>query len=146
MVDALNEVWRVLVRNGALLDLRPRSGRYPVEVVTSERNHRIGEFDGHGMENADRAAEQAVLELAGRGCIIAQQSRRFEVSKYWDSVEEIEPFLNEERRVQGLTPPYSDLKKAYEELRANEVGKFRIRYRLPMMLAVYRRADARWAS
>ena len=138
MVDALREALRVLVPDGTVVDLRPCSARYPIEVVTSNREFQIGEFAGYGMEIVDRAADRAVRRMTDSGWLIVQESKRFEVSKYWDTVEEIEPFLSEERRIQGVEPPYADLERAYRKLRAGIAGEARIRYRLPVMLAVYR--------
>ena len=146
MVDALREAWRVLGGGGRILDLRPCSGRFPIEVVASGGAYHIGAFEGFGKARVDRAAEGAVRQMIDGGWLTHQGSRRFEVSNYWDTVEEIELFIKEEGRIQGVTPPFEELERSYQALRARIAAKSRIRYRQPMMLGVYERAAGRAAA
>jgi hypothetical protein len=68
MVHALNEIWRVLVPGGLLIDLRPVLDRWPIEVSSSGGNHEAGQVTDLPEPLADdEAANQAMTEATKLG-------------------------------------------------------------------------------
>ena len=94
MVHALNEIQRVLVPDGILIDLRPLLDQWPLVVLSS------GQLQGAGrstdLENPladDKAANQAVAEIEKRGWFTREREEIFPFLYYWDTPKEMQEYL-----------------------------------------------------
>ena len=142
MVHALNEAWRILVPDGTLLDLRPRSAKYPIELVTPAERFHIGHLDGYGMESVDLAADVAMRTPVEDGWFTRLKDTNFDIEFYWDTVNELQSYVQDESRITSVAPSYAELEKAYVQL-SKRTSNVRLCYRRPTILAVYRKAEAR---
>ena len=142
-VAALRQVWRVLDKNGTLLDLRPVSSNYPIEFVTAAGGVKVGEFDGYGIATLDAAADRAVQRVVDDGWFVPRQHVHFETEFCWDTIGEMASFMEESRRVRRVTPSLEGLDRAYRDLSAGVAKRVGLRCRRPMMLATYRKGDNR---
>ncbi len=97
MVHALNEIWRVLVPAGILIDLRPLSDRWPVEVISTREFAETGHADDlPDPVNADAASNEAMAEAESRGWFRREQEEYFPFFYSWDTPSEMEKYLAEE--------------------------------------------------
>ncbi len=142
MVHALQEAWRVLAAKGTLLDLRPVSTKYPIEVATPDGEVQVGEVDGSREAPDDAAADRAIRRVVENGWFVPCREGHFDFDIYWDTVSEMASFFMEgsKRMRDPVTPSYADLEKAHRGLTSGAGGRVRLRYRRPMLLAVYRKA------
>ncbi len=97
MVHALDEVRRVLVPDGILIDIRPIMDRWPVEVVSLNDFKETGRaVDFPEQINADLAANRAMQEAEARGWFTRERDEFFPFFYSWDTPSEMEEFLVEE--------------------------------------------------
>ena len=97
MVHALEEIWRVLVPNGILIDIRPLADRWPVEVVSAFGFKGMGSVDDLPEQvNADMASNAAMQEVESRGWFRREQENFFPFFYSWDTPSEMEEFLADE--------------------------------------------------
>jgi hypothetical protein len=97
MVHALDEIRRVLVPDGILIDIRPIMDRWPVEVVSMSGVKETGRVDDLQEQiNADVASNQAMREAEARGWFKREQEEFFSFFYSWDTPSEMEEFLAEE--------------------------------------------------
>lgn len=97
MVHALGEIHRVLVPGGVLIDLRPVSDRWPIEVVSARGSHETGRFrDLPLWLGDDEAANDAVTQAASVGRFIRDKEMFFPYTYSWDTPSEMEAWLDEE--------------------------------------------------
>ncbi len=97
MVHALEEIRRVLMPDGILIDIRPLSDRWPVEVVSArgfEETGRVNDFPE--QVNADTASNDAMREAERRGWFQREQEEFFPFFYSWDTPSEMEKFVAEE--------------------------------------------------
>jgi hypothetical protein len=95
MVHALKEIWRVLAPGGILLDLRPVSTGWPVEVVAGERVVRVGALDDSLAMTDDLAANRAVEQVVHDGWFSRERQGTFTYDWYWDSLDELREHVEE---------------------------------------------------
>ena len=94
MVHALDEVRRVLVPAGILIDIRPLSGRWPIEVASTRGARETGRVDDFPEPlNADRASNEAMNEAEARGWFNREQEQYFPFLYSWDTPSEMEEFV-----------------------------------------------------
>jgi hypothetical protein len=97
MVHALQEVHRVLVSDGVLVDVRPAGESAVVEVVSARESVWVGEARQVASERTHDHAANAALERALRDeWFRREQADRFAYSYYWDSPKEMESYIEEE--------------------------------------------------
>jgi len=97
MVHALDEVRRVLVPGGILLDIRPLSDRWPIEVASARGVKETGRMeDFPEPRNADQASNAAMSEAEARGWFTRVQEARFPFLYSWDRPSEMEEFVAED--------------------------------------------------
>jgi hypothetical protein len=97
MVDALSEVHRVLVPNGILIDLRPISDRWQIEVVSARSTHETGRFRDLPISlGDDEAANRAVQQAAANGWFVRTRETFFPYIYSWDTPSEMEQWIDEE--------------------------------------------------
>lgn len=134
MVDALKESARVLVQGGTLLDLRPISGKNPIDVVTAASVTAVVELDTFGAAADDIAANDAVRHALTKGWFLLKETSHFDFELYWDSVEEMESSLRQSRRLRDARIDHARLESRLRE-RSVE-GPARICCHRTMMLNV----------
>ena len=134
MVDALKESARVLVQGGTLLDLRPISGKNPIDVVTAASATAVVELDAFGAAADDMVADGAVRHALAEGWLLLKETSHFDFELYWDSVEEMESSLRQSRRLRDAKVDYPALETRLRE-RSVE-GHARICCHRTMMLNV----------
>ena len=88
MVHALAESWRVLKVGGRLIDLRPYSSGWPLEIVHRDTEMLAGPLDDKMGVSVDVASDNAVLEAVQRGWFEKEHEGSFEYAwEYqWDEV------------------------------------------------------------
>src|SRR5258707_450223 len=97
MVHALEEIQRVLVPNGILIDLRPLADNWRVEVVSLREVKRTGRVeDLPEQTNGDLAANEAMKEVEKRGWFKREQDELFPFIYSWDTPSEMEEFVKED--------------------------------------------------
>jgi hypothetical protein len=137
MVHALAESCRVLKAGGRLVDLRPYSSGWPLEVVTPNTQMLAGPLDDTIGQSVDIASDTAVLEALQRGWFQAENKTSFQYTYYWDTVDDMHEYL-EANWEESATVPDSVLSKARRLVqRANKPAQIRIRR--TMSLASYRK-------
>ena len=97
MVHALEEVRRVLVPGGILIDIRPLAGRWPIEVTSTRGLKETGRVDDFPDPlNADRASNEAMNEVEARGWFQRERDGHFPFFYSWDTPSEMEEFVSDD--------------------------------------------------
>jgi hypothetical protein len=97
MVHALEEIRRVLVADGVLIDLRPLADNWRVEVVSLREIRRTGRVeDLPEQTNGDAASNAAMDEAEKRGWFKREQDELFPFIYSWDRPSEMEEFVNDD--------------------------------------------------
>jgi SAM-dependent methyltransferase len=97
MVHALDEIRRVLVPGGILIDIRPLNDRWPVEVVSARGVQETGRVDDSPEPlDADAASNKAMHEVEARGWFRREQQELFSFFYSWDTPSEMEAFVAED--------------------------------------------------
>ena len=97
MVHALDEIRRVLVRDGSLIDLRPLGSRWRVEVISARETRQTGTLTDlpAGVED-DNAANQAMAEGERKGYFLREREELFPIHYIWDTASEMEEWIDTE--------------------------------------------------
>jgi hypothetical protein len=97
MVHALDEIRRVLVPNGILIDVRPLADRWPVEVVSAGGFKETGRVDDLPVQtDADAASNEAIREAEASGWFRLEQEEFFPFFYSWDTPSEMEEYIAED--------------------------------------------------
>ena len=97
MVHALNEIRRVLVQDGILIDLRPLAKDSLVEVVSLRATLEAGRVSQLAEDLADDlAADRAIAKAAEQNWFIQEREEFFPFFYYWDSPNEMQKYIEEE--------------------------------------------------
>jgi hypothetical protein len=139
MVHALHEIWRVLVPGGILLDLRPISASWPVEVVAGERVIRVGALDDSLAMSDDLAANRAVEQVVDEGRFSHERQGTFTYDWYWDSLDELREHVEE--RWHPIALP--DTVYAQGQRVAARVERASFRVRVHMIIGRYQKLNSR---
>jgi SAM-dependent methyltransferase len=134
MVHALNEIRRVLIPNGILIDLRPMLDNWPVEVASAREVRETGRAQDFpmGLED-DKAANQAMATAESNGWFKRESQEFFPLYYSWDTASEIEEWIHEEwEDFIGLD---DETKRATRSAWATGDGDSRVRVRVKMLLS-----------
>jgi hypothetical protein len=140
MVHALNEIRRVLVNDGILIDLRPLLDRWPVEVTSKSGHHEAGRAtDLPEALSDDRAADQALADVVQRGWFLHERGDEFPFFYYWDTPREMQEYIddtwNDVIRIEDEL--WSHLRSLWATANADA----RVRIRLKMRIASLHKQD-----
>jgi hypothetical protein len=94
MVHALQEIWRVLIPGGRLVDFRPLGRNWPLEIITGEQVRLVGLADRKPGIRDDASCEQALAQVLSAGLFVRQWQEVFEFSSDWGTLAEADgPFV-----------------------------------------------------
>ena len=97
MVHALEEIRRVLVDGGALIDLRPIADRWPVELLTGSSQKEVARVTDLPQGLADDAtANDAMKSAESQGLLRRASETTFPFYYTWDSPREMQEYIDEE--------------------------------------------------
>jgi SAM-dependent methyltransferase len=133
MVHALNEIRRVLVPDGLLLDLRPVLDHWHVEVASARETRETGRVQDFpmGLED-DEAANRAMAEAESNGWFKREREEFFPLYYSWDSASQIEEWIHDEwEDFIGLD---DETKRATRSAWALSDGDSRVRVRVKMLI------------
>lgn len=137
MVHALEESWRVLAPGGQLVDIRPLTSNPPLEVIFNEEISIAGQVDDSVDTPSDIAANEAVKEVVNRGIFLKQQEERFEFAYYWDKLEDMEAYI-EDQWSDWVNLPQEVSGKA-RRLTKDFDGNVRYRVQVDMLISRYKK-------
>jgi hypothetical protein len=140
MVHALNEVRRVLAKDGLLIDRRPMLDRWPVEISSLHSVQEAGRATDLREPIADdQAANDAMQESLQRGWLVRERQETFSFFYYWDTPNEMQEYINDE---------WDDIIKIEDELwnvlRSSWTvanADARVRLRMKMLITRYQKPD-----
>lgn len=97
MVHALGEIHRVLVPEGILIDLRPISDRWLIEVFSRRETRETGRVTDLqlGLED-DEAANQAIRNAETNGWFKRENETFFPLHYVWDTASDMEAWIDKE--------------------------------------------------
>jgi len=99
MVHALDEIRRILVPNGILIDLRPILDNWHIEVVSAREIRETGRIQDLPLGLADdEAANQSIAQAEQNGWLTREAEEFFPFYYSWDSPSEMEEWVKEEWR------------------------------------------------
>jgi hypothetical protein len=97
MVHALDEIRRVLVPNGILIDIRPLMDRWQVEVSSMREIRQIGRVQDFPVGLADdEAANRAIAQASENGWFSGSEQDFFSYCYSWDTPGEMEEWIDTE--------------------------------------------------
>ena len=135
MVHALAETWRVLKSGGRLVDLRPYSTGWPLEVLTGDAVLPAGPLDDSIGIALDLASDNAIQQSMDNGWFQEETKTSFEYTYYWDTVDGMHDYLQENWK-KSATVPGDVLAKA-RRLAQSAAQPVQTRIRRTMILASY---------
>lgn len=137
-MHALQEIVRVLVPRGLLIDLRPLLGRWPVEVAWGNEYREVGRLTDlpEGLSD-DEAANQAMEEAANRNWFTLEQGQRFSLFYSWDTAKEMEQYVRKEW--DGFVKLDDEVSKAAKSAWAVAAADARVRVRTEMLINRWRK-------
>lgn len=138
MVHALQEVWRVLLPGGVLIDIRPLAERWPIEVVSARGATETGRVNDLPEQiNADVASNKAMQAVASRGWFWREQEALFPFFYSWDTPSEMDEFIADD---------WADFIELSEETRratraawATSDADSRVRVRMKVLISRWRK-------
>ena len=138
MVHALSEIRRALVPNGILIDLRPVSDRWHIEVFSASKIKETGRVTDLplGIED-DEAANQAMKDTEANGCFKREREAFFPLHYVWDSANEMEAWVDEEW--ENFISLGDDARQATRSAWALGNADSRVRVRAKMLITKWRK-------
>lgn len=138
MVHALEEIHRVLVPNGTLIDIRPLGQRWQIEVASENEIQETGRaMDLPGQVNGDKAANEAMLEAERRGWFLRSSEEFFPFFYSWDTPSEMEEFMNDDWA--DFIELSEDVKMATRSTWALANADSRVRVRMKVLLSTWKK-------
>src|SRR5215510_16404152 len=138
MVHALNEIRRVLVPEGLLIDLRPILDRWHIEVASARETHETGRLYDFpvGLEE-DAAANQAIAQAEQNKWFRLEAEEFFPYYYSWDTPSEMEDWKEEEwYDFLGID---EEVRQATRSAWALADGDARVRVKLKILIARWKK-------
>jgi hypothetical protein len=104
MVHALKESWRVLKDGGRMVDLRPFASGWPLEIVSRGSAQLAGRLDDHKRVTVDDISNTAIAETVQGGWFQNEREDVFDYAYYWDSVEEMIAYVEDDWSDSAVVP------------------------------------------
>ena len=139
MVHALLECWRVLGREGKLIDLRPVQSNPSIEVITTSSHFVPGHIVDEADAADDMAADEAMIEVVRRGYFAPQMQDTFKFAVYWDTLEDLLAYADRKWSTIKLPP---ETRERARRCVAGIDGRYRICIRDTMHIAVYGKQES----
>ena len=138
-MHALEEIRRVLVPDGILIDLRPLADNWRVEVVSLREVKRTGRVEDLPVQtDGDISANDAMREVEKRGWFKRKQDELFPFFYSWDTPSEMEDLIADDwSDFIGLS---EELKKATRSTWAIGDADSRVRVRMKVFITKWRAA------
>jgi hypothetical protein len=133
MVHALDEIRRTLKVDGILIDLRPVSSNWSVEVASSTGYQLAGELNEmpEGLAD-DEAAFKAMREVESRSWFIREKEEEFSFFYYWDTPSEMKEYI--ETEWENFETMEEDVFQKTKSLWVSANADARIRVRVKMLI------------
>ena len=133
MVHALGEIRRTLKADGILIDLRPVSSNWSVEVASSTGYQLAGELNEmpEGLAD-DEAAFKAMREVESLRWFIKEKEEEFSFFYYWDTPSEMKDFI--ETEWENFEKLEEDVFQETKSLWVSANADARIRVRVKMLI------------
>ncbi len=139
MVHALNEIRRVLVNGGIMIDMRPILDRWQIEVASTRESRETGRMQDFPVGLADdEAANQSVAHAAQNGWFTREQEDFFSFTYSWDSPKEMEEWIEEEW--EGFIGLDEETKQATRSAWASADADARVQVKVKMLITRWRGA------
>ena len=134
MVHALREIHRVLVRDGILIDLRPISDHWSIEVFSARETRETGRVTDLPLGVADdEAANDAIKNAEASGWFSREDETFFPLHYVWDTASDMEKWIDEEwENFIGLE---EDARRATRSAWALGDADSRVRVQVKMLIA-----------
>jgi hypothetical protein len=131
MVHALDEIRRTLKPNGVLIDLRPVSSNWSVEISSSTDYQLAGSLNDMPIGLADdEAAFKAMREVESRRWYIKEKEEEFAFFYYWDTPSEMKEFMETEwENFEKMEEDVFERTKSLWAI-ANAVARVRVRVKM----------------
>jgi len=140
MVHALEEIRRVLVPNGILIDLRPLADNWRVEVVSLRETRRTGRVeDLPEQTNGVIASNEAMKEVEKRGWFRREQDELFPFFYSWDTPSEMEEFVDDDWS--DFVGMEEDTRRATRAVWAVADADSRVRVRVEIWISRWRKMN-----
>ena len=141
MVHALDEVRRVLIPRGLLIDLRPLDDRWPVQMVAGKRVEQVGRMADHEIGLADDQASNGAIDQArANGWFQQEEQVIFPFFYYWDTPSEMKQHIDEEWSDWNVLE--ADTFRAAGAAWASGGPEARVRVQLKMVITRWRKLPA----
>ena len=140
MVHALEEVWRVLVRGGWMLDLRPVPADWPLDVLIDGIPSPAGFIDGSKKLPDTVASDAALVQIIDRKVFEQEEQAFFDYAYYWPTLEAMQAYVAGSWTWSADVPD-STLAEA-RRLVDSATAPTEIKVRRHMEIARYRRLEA----
>jgi hypothetical protein len=133
MVHALDEIRRTLKQHGILIDMRPVSSNWSVEVSSSTGYQLAGRLNDMPVGLADdEAAFKAMREVESRRWYVKQKEEKFAFFYYWDTPSEMKEFMESEW--EGFEKMEEDVFQKTKSMWAIANADARVRVRVNMLI------------
>jgi len=141
MVHALEQIWEALRPGGLLIDVRPVSARWPLEILAPSRVIRAGRIDDSPNAVDDHAADAAIRTAVRRRFFRPTARATFPFDYIWDSVAEMSEYVT--ANWEGCAVLRSGLlARAYSQERGTH-GEKHVRITMRMILRTYLKLEKR---
>lgn len=140
MVHTLDEIKKVLVPNGILIDLRPVLDHWPIEVASAREVLETGRMQDFDIGLADdKAANRTMAEVEKKGWFVRESEEFFPYIYSWDSANEMEEWIQEEW--EGFIDIDDEVRRATRSAWAVGDGDSRVRVKIKMLITRWKKRE-----
>jgi hypothetical protein len=137
MVHALSEIRRVLVPDGVLIDLRPFTEEWRIEVFSARETRETGQITPQPVGVADdEAANRAMAEVESRGWFKREDEIYFPIHYVWETASEAEKWIAEEW--EGVATLGEEARRATRSAWALGDADSQVRVKVKMLITKWR--------